>query len=145
MQGYVREDHRPFTRLYDKAFTAVNPPNVFHQATTEFQAPFQPRSRYPLGEPPVRYPDLTTIPGFLDNPAQDKSDVRHALERIAEAYTDLFPRQYDWYAVSGTDFQKEKDGALAARERAERVALPFAPLRNTYPAAIDYGKQQGWS
>lgn len=135
MQAYVKEDQRPLTRLYDKAFTAVNAPNVLYQKVTTMAEPFQPRSMFPLGEAPVRYPDLTTVPGFLDNPAQDFSDVRHQLERMAEDHDQLFPEHHDWNAVAKQDFQKDKSGSLSAQERAERVALPYAPLGGTYPSA----------
>lgn len=135
MQAYVKEDNRPLTRLYDKTLTAVNAPNVLYQKVTTMMEPFQPRSVYPLGEPPVRYPDVTTVAGFLDNPAQDFSDVRHQLERMAGDYEELFPENHDWNAVAKQDYQKDKSGSLSSQERAERAALPYAPMRGSYPSA----------
>lgn len=140
----VRDDTRPLTKLYDRTLTAVNPPNVFHQTEVRLQEPFQPSSRYPQGEPPVRYPDLTTIPGWLDNPMEDAVDIRYQAGRLAErvagnsTYEEPLGREPNgWDAYGKIDYQKNKNGTLPSREKTERIIYPYAPLRGVYP-------MEGW-
>lgn len=140
----VRDDTRPFTRLYDQTLTAVNPPNVFHRVELRMEEPFQPSSRYPIGEPPVRYPDLTTVPGFLENPMEDAVDVRYQAERMAQQTADntteaepLGRAPVGWDSYGKITYQKDKTGTLPNREQIQRIVYPYAPLRGTYP-------MEGW-
>jgi hypothetical protein len=140
MFASVRDDTRALTRLYDQTLTAINPPNVFYRTELRLQEPFQPSSMYPIGEPPVRYPDLTTVPGFLDNPAQDETDLRHLLVRNAQrvsenvTYEEPFGRAPVGFESFGKlDFQKDKTGTLPGREAVQRIIYPYEPLRGTYP------------
>lgn len=126
MNYKVQNDTRPINVLYDKAFTAVNAPNVLHKAVVNFQEPFQPRSRYPEGLPPVRYPDVTTIGGFLEDPREDDNDARAMAAAMAERVdpTNLFPIQHDSQAVYKVDFQKPKEGTMDRSEMVKRILLP---------------------
>jgi len=140
----VRDDTRPLTRLYDDVLTSVNPPNVFHKVEVRMQEPFQPSSRYPIAEPPVRYPDLTTIPGFLENPMEDAVDVRYQAGRLAQRVADntsaenpLGRPPVGWETYGDIAYQKDKTGSLPSSERVERIVYPYAPLRGTYP-------MEGW-
>lgn len=110
MQAIVLPDTRPINVTYDKALTAVNAPNVEHSAQVKMIQPFQPSSRYPMGSEPVRYPDVTTTPGFLDNPTEDDMDARNVAERMADAYdhNDPMPFKTDNFDVYGTSFQTAK-------------------------------------
>jgi len=125
MQAYVTSDNRPLTRTYDKGLSAVNAPNVKHQATTEFVEPFQPRTKYPLGQPPVRYPDVTTIPGFKDDPRQDEMDARNVAGRAAERFdtNDPMPHDWRWDSEYRSDYQKDTSGSLSRDEALRRIML----------------------
>jgi len=107
MQAIVLPDTRRINVVYDKGLTAVNAPNVEHQSQVQMMQPFQPSSRYPIGQPPVRYPDVTTTPGFMDNPAEDDMDARNVAERMADSYNhnDPMPIRTDNFDVYGTSFQ----------------------------------------
>lgn len=126
MNYTVHNDTRPINLLYDKAFTAVNAPNVHHKAVVTMEEPFQPRSRFPWGVPPVRYPDVTTLGGFLEDPREDDSDARAVAAALADRANagDLFPRQYDGQAVAPAVYQKPKEGQLSRQERVKRILLP---------------------
>lgn len=141
----VRDDTRPFTKLYDGVFTSINPPNVFHNVDMRMVEPFQPPSRYPQNRPPVRYPDLTTVPGFLEDPREDAVDVRYqagrTAERIAENTSELEPlgRAPVGFEAYGTiAHQKNKNGTLPNTEKTERIIYPYAPLTGYYP-------MEGWN
>lgn len=126
MQSYVVPDERPVARLYDAAFTAVGAPNVKHQNVTQMIEPFQRVSRFPWGQPPVRYPDLTTRAGFMDDPAQDASDARNVAGRMAEKYNEEDPMPYQWdgQAVGRQVKQKDHFGTMPRQEMIKRVLMP---------------------
>jgi hypothetical protein len=143
MQATVRADNRPLTNLYDRAFTAINAPNVFSQFVARTQEPFQPSSRYPEGQPPVRYPDITTLPGFLENPLEDNRDIlivenRMMQKRAAQAPVLGGEYPYNWDAYGKIAFQKDRMGTLPPAEKAERIKYPYEPLRGYYP-------MEGWN
>lgn len=119
MQAIVVPDGRPLTVKYDRAFTAVNAPNVEHTAQVAMVQPFQPSSRFPQGQAPVRYPNVTTTPGFLDNPAEDDMDARNVAERMADAYdpNDPMPYQTDSFAVSGSVYQTARPDVSSGFKR----------------------------
>jgi hypothetical protein len=50
--------------LYEKAFASVNPCNILGQAMARFPEA-APKDPYFPHFPPVRYPDLTSIPGLV--------------------------------------------------------------------------------
>lgn len=131
MQAYVIPDDRATTKTYDRGLTAVNAPNVHHQAVTSLIEPFQPRSRYPIGAPPLRYPDVTTIPGFIDNPEQDAMDARNVAARMADAYdaADAMPYQWDGQAVTGSAYQKNTMGDVPRGELIRRVLMPVSDAK----------------
>lgn len=140
MFANVRDDTRALTRLYDTTLTAVNPPNVFYKTQLRLQEPFQPSSIYPIGEPPVRYPDLTTVPGFLEDPAQDDADLRNLLIRNAQTVASnttedapLGRAPVGFEAFGKIEFQKDKNGTLPSTDRVERIVYPYEPLRGYYP------------
>lgn len=97
------ERNEAFDRLYAAAFTSINAPNIKTQLNTPIDVPFQAQPRLPLGQPPVRYPDLTTIPGFLADPRGDASDLRTAAVRQAQAAGDGRPtaREVDSMVTMG--------------------------------------------
>lgn len=143
MLAVTRDDNRPLTNLYDRALTAVNPSNVFTQFHVRLTEPFQPSSRYPEGQPPVRYPDLTSLPGFLNNPLEDDRDIlihhnKMAMERAAQAPVVGGEWPYSWDSYGKIAYQKDKMGTLPTRERVERIRYPYEPLRGYYP-------MEGWS
>ena len=70
-------------RQYAAAFTAVNAPNVFNKIQTRLTEPFPQQPELPLGQPPVRYPDVTTMGGFLEDPREDEQDRRNVAVRLA--------------------------------------------------------------
>lgn len=142
MQGTVQDDTRPLTRLYDRALTAVNPPNVQQEFRVRMMEPFQPPSRYPEGFPPVRYPDITTLPGFLDNPLEDNRDVLYMQDRLIQKRASQAPVvggdwPYNWDAYGKITYQKDKNGTLPRQEAIERIKYPYEPLRGYYP-------MEGW-
>jgi len=126
MQFEVFPDPRAENRLYDKAFTAVNAPNVMHQAVTELIEPFQPRTTFPMGAPPVRYPDVTTVAGFVQDPAEDEADARNVAARLADKFdpTDPMPQAWDNMAVNKEEFQKDRTGPVSNAELINRVLFP---------------------
>jgi len=126
--------------LYDQTLTAVNPSNVKYETRLRLGEPFQPSSRYPQGEPPVRYPDLTTIPGFIENPAQDAADVNNLLLRNVETVSRNvsedapFGRAPIGFESFGKiEFQKDKSGTLPPKDKTDRIVYPYEPLRGFYP------------
>lgn len=142
MQGTIQEDTRPLTRLYDRALTAVNPPNVQQEFRVRMMEPFQPSSRYPEGIPPVRYPDITTLPGFLDNPLEDTRDILYMQDRLMQKRAAQAPVvggdwPYNWDAYGKIAYQKDKNGTLPRQEVVERIKYPYEPLRGYYP-------MEGW-
>lgn len=92
-------------RQYAAAFTSVNAPNVKNQNKVGLQQPFQQQPELPLGQPPVRYPDVTTMGGFLENPQESANDVRSMAVRSAEAEErnreGPFPMEIDNEALVG--------------------------------------------
>jgi hypothetical protein len=88
----------------------------------------------------VRYPDLTTVPGYLDNPAEDETDLNYLLlrniQRVSEN-TDpaeplgRAPNNFESYGK--IDYQKDKTGDMPVREKIDRIIFPYEPLRGTYP------------
>jgi len=129
MEIAVEDDMRQTRRLFDTAFTAVNPANVRHNVVTLMQTPFQKPSPYPMGRPPVRYPDVTTMAGFLQDPAQDAADVRNVLETEAlqSRLRDPMPAFWGWDAVGQAAFQtndKGDDDFLPRAQVLERMLLP---------------------
>lgn len=132
MQGYVLSDERRENRLYDKAFTAMNAPNVFHRSVTEMMEPFQPRSRMPMGAPPVRYPDVNTTGGFLEDPMQDAQDARNVAGRMAERYNarDPMPYQWDGQAVYRQEYQKSTLGEIPSNPVNQGILPKTLPLRD---------------
>jgi len=124
MNYKVENDTSPLNVLYDKAFTAVNAPNVMHQKVVYMMEPFQPMSRFPEGVPPVRYPDVTTIGGFLEDPREDEADARNAAAAMADGTPELFPAQHDDQAVGRAAYQKPTFGNLARDEQLARMLFP---------------------
>ena len=83
MLTYVAEDERPHVQLYDRVLTSANPANVKFGRTAKIAEPFQPPSVLPLGRPHIRYPDVTTMPGFLSDPRLDESAFRNVAGQMA--------------------------------------------------------------
>ena len=85
--------------LYERAFASVNPCNILGQANARFQEPFQ-RAPNLVHFPPVRYPDLTAIPGLpTPVPAPGRSD--NILKTLAKAPQDPIAMDVDSMGVIG--------------------------------------------
>lgn len=86
-------------RQYAAAFTAVNAPNVKNQHVISTPQPFPQQPILPMGQPPVRYPDLNTTGGFLEDPSQSAQDMRSVAVRMAMEQEDRregpFPMEID--------------------------------------------------
>lgn len=135
MLTYAFEDDRALTQLYDRTLTAVNPANVQIKKTATVPIPFQPASVFPLGRPPVRYPDVTTIPGFVSDPREDETELRNILGAMAsrDPPGTVNAKKIDWEPEfkNAADYQTDKGQngptVLEAMERA------FKPMVQEHP------------
>lgn len=120
--------------LYLGAFSATNPSNVKSDVVAAMVTPFQPSSQAPFGMPPVRYPDLTTMGGFLSNPEDDESGVRQELGKVAASINrdDPTPMDIDSFGTVGDRPVKNKGPErLAQEELFERAFKPRMQDRPT--------------
>ena len=125
MNVTVLEDDRD--ALYTQAFTATNPSNVKDDIVAAMVTPYQPPSKTPFGLPPVRYPDLTTMGGFIENPADDEAGVRQELAKVAASINreDPTPMDIDSFGTVGDRPVKNKGPErLAQDELFERAFKP---------------------
>lgn len=125
MLTFVEPDNRALPRLFDAALTAVNPMTVRHRTIVPMPEPFQPASTYPMGKPPVRYPNLTTTPGYMENPTEEENEISKLAEQIAKEYMerDPMPVLHDSQAVGEQAFQKPKQGTLSEEEMMKRATV----------------------
>lgn len=121
----VEPDNRALPRLFDAALTAVNPMTVRHRTIVPMPEPFQPTSTYPMGRPPVRYPNLTTTPGFMENPSEEEAEINKLAEAMAREYAerDPMPVLHDSQAVGEQAYQKPKQGTLTDAEKLMRATV----------------------
>lgn len=131
MNVAILEDNRD--ALYTQAFTATNPPNVNDSVVAAMVTPFQPSSKAPFGLPPVRYPDLTTTGGFIDNPVDDEAGIRQELGKVAASINreDPTPMDIDSFGTVGDRPVKDKGPERLAQD--ELFDRAFKPRLGNVP------------
>lgn len=129
--------------LYLGAFSATNPPNVKNDVVAAMVTPFQPSSKAPFGMPPLRYPDLTTMGGFLDNPEDDERGVRQELGKVAASINrdDPTPMDIDSFGTVGDRPVKNKGPERLAQD--ELFQRAFKPRLNGVPTTAWEGEEYG--
>jgi hypothetical protein len=132
MLTYISDDTRPQVQLFDRVLTSVNPSNVKLRRTAKVVEPFQPPSVFPLGRPPLRYPDVMTMPGFMSDPRLDETAFRNVMGQLAgtepgvnAANVGLEPTFHDPGAYQG---DKGRNGPTVL-EQLERALHPTVQSR----------------
>jgi hypothetical protein len=69
--GYTQES---FSKLYDEAFTAVNPNTLFFAYKDPYGIQFQTMPTF-RSKPPPRYPSLTTVPGLMEGDDDEVAEM----------------------------------------------------------------------
>jgi curved DNA-binding protein CbpA len=69
--GYTQES---FAKLYDEAFTAVNPNTLFFAYKDPYGIQFQTMPTF-RSKPPPRYPSLTTVPGMMEGDDDEVAEM----------------------------------------------------------------------
>lgn len=139
MLSFAFEDDRALTQLYDRTLTAVNPANVHLKKTATVPIPFQPPSILPLGQPPIRYPDVTTIPGFMSDPREDESELRNILGAMAsrDPPGTINAQKEDWMPEyrNAADYQTDKgQNGPTVVEALERAFKPMTQQHPPHPS-----------
>lgn len=132
MLSYTAEDERPHVQLYDRVLTAVNPANVKFGRTAKITEPFQPPSVLPLGRPPIRYPDVTTMPGFLSDPRLDENAFRNVAGQLAAEQPGVNAAAYDHVpSYKEIAFQTDKGrNGPSVEQQLERALHPRVQTGN---------------
>lgn len=88
------------TNAYKQALTAVNPPNVQTQDVVRLTEPFVKGVRFP-SLPPVRYPDLQSVPGTLTPPVNEMREAMVDSHLDAQDKDEPVPMDVDKDTVPG--------------------------------------------
>lgn len=86
--------------LYTSAFHAVGAPNIQSRQVVRCPEPFV--KAVPVASaPPVRYPDLTSIPGLINPPESTMRELMTEQVMTAQVNTDPMPMDVDKDTVPG--------------------------------------------
>lgn len=120
------------------AFTAVNAPNVNNRVVTKMTEPFQMAPDLPLGQPPVRYPDLTTMGGFMPDERQRAEDLRRTAARLAEQDDNQGPTamELDDMGTMGPKPVHYFDVGEEKLTKEELFRRAFQPRTDTHPTLL---------
>ena len=126
----------PQGALYQQTLTNARPANVISQFNARMGEPFQVDPN-PPHMPPVRYPDLFTIPGVMNNdPIPDYRKAAVATANDFNVNQDPMPMEVYWQANMGTTQLVEVGTELLSREELFRRA--FTPQTQQRPAPWDF-------